>query len=117
MTEPTTIGAHRAVLDTTVLDKITAQMTPKASMIVLKYGTAMSSDAAIHAPLDTGALRNSILSESHLEAPLTYVIQDGVTYGVYQELGTSRMAAHPFILPAIYRWTDRFLSAFKDLFT
>jgi hypothetical protein len=30
----------------------------------------------------------------------TWVISDGVEYGVYQELGTSRFGARPFLFPA-----------------
>jgi hypothetical protein len=47
---------------------------------------------------------------------LTYTIQDGVEYGVHQEFGTSKMAAHPFLIPALEAWRERFLDAFKELF-
>jgi hypothetical protein len=39
-------------------------------------------------PVDTGALKNSI---SALQVnPLLWRVEDGVLYGVFQELGTSR---------------------------
>lgn len=103
-------------IDTAVLDRITAQMKPKAREIVNKYGVAISGDAAKRAPLDTGALRNSILAASKMIAEMTYRIQDAVTYGIFQELGTSKMAAHPFLVPALEAWRERFNKAFGELF-
>jgi HK97 gp10 family phage protein len=110
------ISGHGAVLDTSVLDRITAEMKPKAMMLVNKYGMAITGEAASNAPLDTGALRNSILSESAMSDELTFTVSDGVEYGVYQEFGTSKMAAQPFMIPAIEAWKERFLNAFSELF-
>ena len=103
-------------LDTALLDKITTEMRPKASAIVNKYGLAITSEAARRAPVDTSALRNSILSESHMEGDMTFVVSDGVEYGVWQEFGTGRMAAQPFLVPAVESWRDKFLNAFSELF-
>lgn len=50
------------------------------------------------APVDTGRLRNSITHAQLNEN--TEVIGSNVEYAPYQELGTSRMAAHPFLRPA-----------------
>lgn len=120
---PSFLGAV-VYLDTKVLDKITAEMRPKASAIVNKYGLAIASEAARRAPVATmessgyvgGALRNSILSESHMEGDMTFVVSDGVSYGVWQEFGTSRMAAQPFLTPAVESWREKFLAAFAELF-
>lgn len=111
-------------LDTSVLDKITAEMQPKASAIVNKYGLAITSEAARRAPVASmessgyvgGALRNSILSESHMEGDMTFVVSDGVEYGIWVNYGTSRMAAQPFLEPAIESWREKFLNAFQGLF-
>lgn len=103
-------------IDTTVLDKMTAAMKPKAREIVNKYGVAIADDAAKRAPLDTGALRNSILAASEMIADMTYRIQDAVNYGIFQELGTGKMAAQPFIVPAVEAWREKFLKAFGELF-
>jgi len=48
-------------------------------------------------PKDTGALKASIWSKmvSDTEAQ----IGDGVYYGIFQELGTSRNAPQPFLIP------------------
>jgi HK97 gp10 family phage protein len=104
------------ILDTTVLDRMTAETRPNARKVVNTYGLAIAGEAAKGAPVDTGALRNSILSESQMSGDLEFTVQDGVTYGVFQELGTSRMAARPFLVPAVEMFREKFLSAFKDLF-
>ncbi len=64
-------------------------------------------DAKRNAPVDTGYLRDHITSEvtgsdkevvgtiGHLHYPAT----EG--YNIYQEFGTSRMPAHPFLFPAL----------------
>jgi phage gpG-like protein len=54
--------------------------------------------------IDTGALRASIHVE--MTDALTAMVSDGVAYGVYLEFGTSRMAARPFMMPALV-WVSR----------
>lgn len=104
------------IIDTAVLDKITAEIRPRASRVVSKYGLLITGDAAKRCPVDTGRLRNSITANSKLIEPLTYRIQDGVPYGIFQELGTSKMAAQPFLVPALEAWRDKFLAAFSEVF-
>jgi HK97 gp10 family phage protein len=104
------------VLDTTVLDRITTEMKPRAAKIVSNYGNMVALTASKNAPVETGALRSSIVSESKMTEQLTYTVSDGVEYGVFQELGTSKMAAQPFMVPAIETWRDKFFAAFAELF-
>lgn len=49
-------------------------------------------------PVDTGRLRNSI-THAQLDER-TEVIGTNVSYGVFQELGTVKMRARPFLRPA-----------------
>src|SRR5205809_368779 len=54
------------------------------------------------APVDTGRLRASITEElSRDERGLVERIGTDVEYAPYQEFGTSKMAAHPFLRPAL----------------
>ena len=103
-------------IDTAKLDAIVANLHPGTARIVNTYGTAMAGKAATLAPVDTGSLRQTLNDESHMSGAAKYTIQDGVEYGVYQELGTSRMAAQPFLIPAIESLTNAFLNAFAGLF-
>ena len=118
----------RVVIDTKVLDKLTAEMKPKAAKIVKTYGNMMTSTAITLAPVDTGNLINTISSNSQMVDELTYRIQDGTEYGIFQELGhVTRQAegsynvrnfvpARPFITPAVEQWRNKFLKAFSELF-
>jgi HK97 gp10 family phage protein len=110
------VNVSSVKLDTAVLDKLTREIKPKAAQVVNKYGLLMTGQAAKNAPLDTGALRNSITSESKMTDELEFTISDGVEYGVYQEFGTSRMAAQPFLIPAIEKYAAKFQAAFAELF-
>lgn len=103
-------------LDTRVLDKITAELKPRASRIINQQGLNMTGIAAQNAPVDTGALRNSLTENSQMTGDLTFTLQDGVEYGIFQELGTSKMAAQPFIIPALEAGWDKFCAAFSELF-
>lgn len=42
------------------------------------------------------------------------VVADGVEYGIFQEIGTSRMDAHPFMTPAVEAVRPQFGPAFKQ---
>jgi len=108
--------AGGVILDMTKLEGLLAHLRPSASKVVETYGLAITSEAARNAPLQFGALRNSITSESHMENDLLFIVQDGVEYGVFQEFGTSKMAAQPFLIPAIETWRDRYFQAFAKIF-
>lgn len=105
-----------ARLDVTGLDRIRANLRPKASRIIRETGFKVASDAAMGAPVDTGALRNSILAESAPVNDYLFMVQDGVEYGIFQELGTSRMAAQPFLVPAVEANDAEFKSRWAELF-
>lgn len=51
--------------------------------------------------IDTGALRDSI---NHKVEGDTLIVRDGVTYGVYNEFGTYKMAARPHFIPAVEKF-------------
>ena len=46
-----------------------------------------------------------------------FIVADGVHYGIYQEFGTSKMAAHPFMSPAIEAIRPSFIAAFRGKIT
>ena len=91
-------------LDTRVLDRMTAQIRPRAEGLVKSAAFAISGEAAKRAPVDTAALANSIHPEQ--QAQFLWRIQDGVEYGVYQELGFRHFGSgafiqNPFMIPAV----------------
>lgn len=52
--------------------------------------------------IDLGGLTGKMRTERR--GKLHYEIMDGVSYGVLLELGTSRMAARPFMTPVMEQW-------------
>ena len=109
-------SVNGVTIDTTKLDKITAEIQPKASKIVRTYGLMAMSLVIKRAPVDTGNFINTISANSKMIQLLTFRLQDGTEYGVFLEFGTSKMAARPSFVPAIEEIRPKFLSAFSELF-
>lgn len=65
--------------------------------------------AQLLAPVDTGRLRNSI-SHSIIDDN-SVAIGTNVEYAIYQEMGTSRMKAQPYLKPAVMEH----LSEYKEI--
>lgn len=63
-------------------------------------GIQAEGDVAELAPVDTGRLRDSINHEVDESEEAVY-IGTNVEYAAYQEYGTSRMKAHPYLKPGI----------------
>ena len=90
-----------------------------ASAVLRRTAYAIEADAKASAPVDTGALRASIstsLTGDGRGGSMTAEIGPTVEYGVYQEYGTSKMAAHPFMGPAFDRQIGGYLSAVSTVF-
>lgn len=65
----------------------------------------MADDMRRYVPVDTGELRATIRVERTPTGARIHIgnAAGGVDYALYQEFGTSVMAAQPFIRPAVYR--------------
>ena len=105
-------------IDTKKLDEILKNLHPEASKVVSKRGLKVASDWAADVRVDTSAFRNSILSESEMDETddLLFIAQDGVTYGIFNELGTHKMAAKPSLSQAINQNEKSFIQDFVHLF-
>lgn len=106
----------KITLDDAKLKRLIAQGPKQADTIVRSCAFAVEGYAKVKAPVDTGALSNSIKAD-HI-GTLKYYVGDGVTYGIYQELGTSRsrMRAHPFMIPAVLRAAPFYEKQWHELF-
>ncbi len=91
-------GIGVLVLDTKRLDEIAAKLGTNAEGALKAIAFRVEGIAKTLAPVDTGALRNSIMAEP--KELMLWEVHDGVEYGIYQEFGTYKMAAHPFLVPA-----------------
>ena len=80
------------------LMQFAAGIKSKTPAAVAQGGKLVEADAKAMAPVDTGALRASITSKP---AGMRCDIGTNVEYAIYQEFGTYKMAAHPFLVPAL----------------
>ena len=62
-------------------------------------------------PVDTGNLRNSITHEVEGNEAR---VGTNISYAIYQELGTSKMAAQPFLNPALEQNKGNIKKIFAD---
>lgn len=122
-------------LDTKMLDAIVRDCDKKAEQILRKLAFEVEGKAKQLAPYDTTALRNSIytqtdkydgydkaVSEVASKRPDAKVHRNPkpgkgeaivgpcVEYGIYQEFGTSKMAAQPYMTPAVEAIRNKFES-------
>jgi HK97 gp10 family phage protein len=87
-------------------DKVIANMQKAAVAIEAAVGDAVREaamlverEAKINVPVDTGRLRSSIASEE--KKPLLFEVGTNVEYAAFVEFGTSKMAAQPYLQPAV----------------
>jgi HK97 gp10 family phage protein len=101
------------VLDTRGLQQLLGSMDDRAEKVLDVAARNIERGAKEFAPVDTGALKNSI----HVEkpGPLERIVGDGVNYGIYQEYGTSRMPAQPWLTPAVEKERGQLEAAWKEL--
>lgn len=101
-------------LDTRELDRLSTQLLPRAEQIVAGGAFAVEAQAKPLAPFETGFLRSSIQASKY--KVLAWRVNVWAEYGIYQELGTYKMAAHPFIVPAVERVAPEFITNWRRLF-
>lgn len=88
---------------------------PTAYAILDKHAFAIEANAKVGAPVLTSALRNSIHTETPNQS--LRIIADAVTYGVFQELGTSRgISAKFFLTKACENQADKFFDELRGIF-
>lgn len=112
-------------LDTTRLDEIAANLGVRTDKVVSMLANEVVGNAVDsfgESPskpgdppgVDTGALRASVHAEKVKEN--TYAAMDGVEYGAFLEFGTPRMAARPWLGPAVFKMMQTFSERWKGLF-
>jgi len=70
--------------------------------------------ASVSVRIDDSELRRLIDKTS---GRAVRIVADGVHYGIYQEMGTERMPAHPFMRPAVESVRASFVQAWRDVVT
>lgn len=100
-------------------DKVAANMRKAAAAIEEAVGDAVREaamlverEAKINAPVDTGRLQGSIGSEE--KNPLLFEVGTNMEYAVPVEFGTSKMAAQPYLQPAIETIRQKYPDLIKE---
>lgn len=89
-----------------------AAAVPRARTAVAKAAADVQARAQIAAPVDTGFLQGSISTTNRgLEAE----VGPTAHYGVYVEMGTSRMAPQPYLFPALDVVAPGFVDAIEQI--
>lgn len=86
----------------------------KIRQIVALNGAELQQKAMKNAPVDTGQLRNSIQLKLSLNG-MTAIVSANTEYAAYQEYGTRKMTAHPFLRPALNEQGKQFIKDLKRL--
>lgn len=109
-----------AVIGVVGLDKIMsqvgqwmAQSEAQIDAAVQKAALDCERYAKILVPVDTGNLRASLTYEN--AGQYKAVVGTNVEYGIYQELGTHKMAAQPYLYPAYEQAKGELMAALKKL--
>ncbi|MBG6085816.1 HK97-gp10 family putative phage morphogenesis protein [Zhihengliuella flava] len=113
-------------MDTSELARLTADLRgaqarvgPRAQLVVRKTAKDIQRSARTKAPVDTGRLKGSITTSDlrtvGQAGTLAAEVGPTVEYGIYVELGTSRMAAQPYLGPAADQHTPAFEAAMEAL--
>lgn len=99
-------------IDTRRLRSLRAVVDGRAQQLIDKAAFDVEAGAKERAPVLTGFLKNSIATEIH---KLKDIVKVGAEYGIFQELGTRYMRAHPYLVPALEAVRPKFLAAWKQL--
>lgn len=97
-----------------VMQEIEALTTERAEKIargVAKAGEEVCGEAKANAPVDTGRLRDSITAKAEGN---TAIIGTNVEYAMYQELGTYKMHAQPYLVPALLNKAEKARQIIED---
>ena len=91
---------------------IAAAAIAKAAAATAKAAHDIEAQAVARAPVDTGHLKNTIAASG---GGLSWRVDSPAEYSVYQEMGTSKMAAHPYMIPALEAVRPSYIAAMRTL--
>ena len=100
----------QVTVDTRGLERAVAQMRPKLRQVIQIAARNVEAEAKRRVPVDTGATRNSIAVTTESDG-LGASIGPSTEYSAYLEFGTSRMAARPYMRPALEKERGPFIAA------
>jgi HK97 gp10 family phage protein len=104
-------------VDTSGLRRLREQIRSQVEAGVARVAHEIEEDARRRAPVRTGFLRSSIEaipSDAAEPGTVEWEVGAAAPYGIFVELGTTKMAARPFLTPAAEAGRGPFLDAVGD---
>lgn len=99
---------------TSNVGRVTGLAHERAEAAIAKAAADIEAQAKARAPVDTGLLRSSI-NQPPTGDSMRRVVESPVNYSVYQEYGTSKMPAQPYMTPAVELVRPSFEAAMRKL--
>lgn len=97
------------------IDRLITGLSPRMMQQLLqRAGFEAEGIAKQKAPIDTGFLRSSIGAGKATQSEVA--VNVSAKYGAYQEMGTHRMKAQPYLSPAIDKASKSLKAALEALF-
>ena len=109
--------SYKLEVNTRRLDKLPVAVNLKVRDAVSQTTTDIQGEAQQNIRdldlIDTGNLLNSITASTSMDGMTGYV-DVGAFYGIYHEFGTVKMAARPFLGPAVSVLTSEFIRSVRQ---
>lgn len=90
------------------INAIIQAMHQAAKQTNQKIASEVAESAKANAPVDSGALRDSIVATENS-------VEVGADYALFVEIGTEHQAAQPFLSPAVQDHAGDYAAALKGL--
>ena len=94
------------------MPELMAKIPRETALIVQKATMDIATQSVMNAPVDTGYLANSINGEVSGDSGK---VTSSAEYWAYVEYGTYKMAAQPFVAPAVEAVGPQFVEAMQRL--
>lgn len=95
------------------LSKIAVRLPEAVRSIVRKAAFDVEANAKAVVPVDTGKLKNSIISK--FPTPTSAIISPHTEYAAFVEYGTRKQRAKPYMRPAAEKVAPAFIEACRRL--
>ena len=95
-----------------LMDEIPEKLKKSSEVITEEYALMMVTEAKRIVPVDTGHLRDNIFARQ--ESQMKYLLLATPHYAAYVELGTCKMAAQPYMRPAVQKYLREYVAAIRN---
>lgn len=106
-------GMFGVIIKSNRVHEVTARVSEQLSLAVDRAAKNIEARAKAGAPVDTGFLRNSIVSK--MTGLHTAEVNVGAEYGAYVNFGTRHTSPRPFMTDAVEKERPRFIADVSNI--